>query len=195
MRGSRVRLAIGAGVCAAGLFLAAAPAGAQPEPTGPGAAQPAPGPGQSQPIAPSLAVDPDVGGATPHWTITLGAAYCGGYRVGDGVYVSPEPPLALPPSVADGSTLYAGQPASATLDPVTGALRIGPGPGLVQSMICMAGQRALKVELLPEVGLGLPADPGDYVVDVWTGADPTVMNLGVTVPAPDSASPPALPTD
>jgi hypothetical protein len=158
-------------------------------------------PAQPQPVVtpatvtPSLAVDPDIPGATPHWTITLGAAYCGGYRIGDGVYVSPEPPLAVPASVADGSTLFAGQPATATIDPVTGALRIGPGPGLVQSMICMTGQRALKVELLPDAGVGLPGDPGDYVVDVWTGTDPTVMKLGVTVPASDSDFPPPMPTD
>lgn len=194
MTSFRVRLAIGSGLCAAGLLLAV-PASAQPQPTGPGAGQPAPGPAQPQPVTPSLTVDPDAPGATPHWTITLGSTYCGGYRVGDGVYVSPEPPLALPASVTDGSTLFAGQPATASIDPVTGALRIGPGPGLVQSMVCLAGQRALKVELLPDAGLGLPADPGDYVVDVWTGSDSTVMNLGVTVPGTASELPPQMPTD
>lgn len=127
MTSLRVRLAIGCGLCAAGLLLAV-PAFAQPQPTGPGAAQPQPVVLPAT-VTPSLAVDPDTAGATPHWSITIGAAYCGGYRVGDGVYVSPEPPLALPVSVADGSTLFAGQPATAIVDPVTGALRIGPGPG------------------------------------------------------------------
>jgi|SRR5579864_536084 len=187
MRRSRILVAIGSGLCAASLFLAA-PAAAQPQPTGPGAGQPQPLPPAPASVTPSLAVDPDQAGATPHWTITLGAAYCGGYRIGDGVYVSPEPPLALPSSMADGSTLFAGQPAA--VDFVNGALRIAPGQGLVLSMICVAGQRPLKVELLPEAGFDLPSDPGDYAVDVWTGADPTVMSLAVSVPASDSDSPP-----
>jgi hypothetical protein len=132
---------------------------------------------------PSLSVDPLQPGATPHWTITIGAQYCGGYKIGDGVYVSPEPPLALPSAIPDGSALFAGQPGA--VDWVNGTLRIGPGPGLMQSMICMAGQRPLNIELLPTAGFALPADPGDYALDVWTGADPTPMNLPFSVPAAD----------
>ena len=150
-------------------------------------AQPQPAPPAT--VMPSLAVDPDQVGVTPHWTIVIGAAYCGGYRIGDGVYVSPEPPLGLPSSVPDGSVLFSGQPAA--VDWINGALRIGPGAGLVQSMICTSGQRPLKVELLPEAGFSLPTDPGDYTLDVWTGADPTLNKLTFTIPAPDDASPPS----
>lgn len=152
---------------------------AQPQPP-----QPAP----PVTVTPSVVVDPAQSGATPHWTITLGAVYCGGYRIGNGVYVSPEPPLMLPSSVPDGSVLYSGQPAAT--DWVNGSLRVGPGPGLVQSMICMAGQRPLKLELMPSAGLSLPSDPGDYAIDVWTGADPTVNSLTFTVPAPADDVPP-----
>jgi hypothetical protein len=149
-------------------------------------AQPQPAPPAT--VTPSVAIDPAQVGATPHWTITLGAAYCGGYRVGDGVYVSPEPPLALPSTVPDGSVLFSGQPAA--VDWVDGALRVGPGPGLVQSMVCMAGQRPLNIELTPNAGFSLPADPGDYAVDVWTGSNPTMLTLTFTVPAAADAEPP-----
>jgi hypothetical protein len=138
-------------------------------------------------VTPSLGIDPDQLGATPHWTITIGAQYCGGFRIGDGVYVSPEAPLALPSTLPDGSVLFDGQPAS--VDWVNGALRVGPGQGLARSMICMAGDRPLSVELLPQAAFGLPADPGDYAVDVWTGANPTPLNLVFTAPAADQ--PPA----
>jgi hypothetical protein len=132
---------------------------------------------------PSVSVDPLQPAATPHWTISIGAEYCGGYKIGDGVYISPEAPLVLPSAIPDGSALFAGQPGS--VDWVNGTLRIGPAPGLVQSMICMAGPRPLNVELLSTAGFALPADPGDYALDVWTGADPTPLNLAFTVPAAD----------
>ena len=32
-----------------------------------------------------MAVDPLQPGATPHWTISIGAEYCGGYKIGEGV--------------------------------------------------------------------------------------------------------------
>src|SRR5690348_4620869 len=118
----RLGVVIASGLIGAALWVSA-PAQAQPQPQ----------PVTPAPVTPSLAVHPDELGATPHWRIRLGAEYCGGYRIGDGVYVSPEPPLALPSSVVDGSGLYSGQPASVNW--VNGALRIGPGPGLVQSMI------------------------------------------------------------
>jgi hypothetical protein len=132
---------------------------------------------------PALSVDPLQPGATPHWTISIAARYCGGYKIGDGVYVSPEPPLALPSSIPDGSALFAGQPGA--VDWVNGTLRIGPASGLMQSMICMAGPRQLDIELLETAGFTLPSDPGDYALDVWTGADPTPMNLTFTVPSAD----------
>jgi hypothetical protein len=55
-------------------------------------------------------------------------------------------------------------------------------------MICIAGQRPLNVELMPSAGFSLPDGPGDYAVDVWTGADPTVTSLTFTLPAPDDTS-------
>ena len=152
-------------------------------------AQPAPPEPLPPPaLTPSIEVDPNQLGATPHWTITIGATYCGGYRIGDGVYVSPEAPLALPSSMPDGSVLFAGQPAA--VSHVDGAtLRVGPAPGQAQSMLCMPGDRPLTVELLPEAGFTLPTDAGDYAVDVWTGADPTPQNFTFSVPAADQPSP------
>jgi hypothetical protein len=157
---------------------------AQPEPPGP---RPPGAPVTPQVVTPSLGVNPDQAGATPHWTITVGAQYCGGYRIGDGVYVSPEAPLAIPNPLPDGSVLFAGQPASVAW--VNGALRVSPGEGLAQSMICMAGDRPLTVELLPEAGFGLPTDAGEYAVDVWTGVNPTPMNFVLSVPAADQTPP------
>lgn len=142
-------------------------------------AQPQPAPNPT--VFPSISADPDQPGATPHWTITIGAEYCGGYRVGDGVYLRPEPPLALPASLTDASVLFAGQPSST--DRTNGVLRVAPAPGLVQSMICLQGQRPLQIELLPEAGFALPDAPGDYALDVWTGADATPISLVLTVPA------------
>jgi hypothetical protein len=168
-------VAVASGWFSAALLLSA-PAQAQP--------QPQPAPAAPATVTPSLAVDPNQPGATPHWTFTIGAAYCGGYRIGDGVYVSPEPPLSLPSTPLDGTnTLFAGQPAA--VNAVNGALRVAPGPGQVWSMICMAGQRPLTVELLPPAGLALPTDAGNYAVDVWTGANPTPTTLTFTVAASD----------
>src|SRR5690348_12786357 len=113
---TRLASLIAIGACAAAFCLATA-----------SLAQPA----APQPVTPSVTVDPDQPGATPHWTITLGAGYCGGYQVGDGVYLSPQAPLSLPATMPDGSALFAGQPAA--VDWVNGALRIAPGAGLVQS--------------------------------------------------------------
>jgi hypothetical protein len=137
-------------------------------------------------VTPSLSVDPDQPGAMPHWTITLAAEYCGGYRVGDGVYLAPEPPLMIPTSMPPDSVLFAGQPAS--LDRVGAALRVGPGPGQVQSMICAPGSRALTVDVLPTAGFSLPADPGQYTVDAWTGADQTPVSLSFDVASTTAAS-------
>jgi hypothetical protein len=130
-------------------------------------------------VTPSVSVDPDQPGATPHWTITLAAAYCGGYRVGDGVYLAPEPPLVMPTSLPPGSVLFAGQTAS--LDRVGAALRVGPGSGLAQSMICTPGSRALTVDVLPAAGFSLPADPGQYTLEAWTGADQAPISLSIDV--------------
>jgi len=144
---------------------------------------PQPQPGAPTTVQPSISVDPDQPGATPHWQFTLAPTYCGGYRIGDGVYVSPEAPLALPSTVSSDAVLFAGQPAS--VDTATGALRVNPAPGLAQSMVCMTGPRALVVDVLPEAGLSLPNDPGQYAVDVWTGADPTPITLSFQVASPD----------
>jgi hypothetical protein len=129
-----------------------------------------------------LAVDPPVAGLTPHWILELSAPYCGGYRIGDGVYIRPEPPLALPDAVPDGSVLFQGQPASVTL--TRDALQIGPAPDTVFSQVCTQGESQFTVEVLPEAGLALPAEPGTYAVDLWTGADPSqVVTLSFDVPA------------
>jgi hypothetical protein len=133
----------------------------------------------------SLAVDPPVAGQTPHWTLELSAPYCGGYRIGDGVYIRPEPPLAVPQAVPDGSVLFQRQPASVTLTP--DALRIGPAPDTVFSQVCLPGESQFTVDVLPEAGLALPAEPGTYAVDLWTGAEPTqVVTLSFEVPAAES---------
>jgi hypothetical protein len=180
----RVIVATASGVLAWCAVALGAPALAQPAQPG----QPQPGPPAA--VTPSITVDPGQPGATPHWTITVPAEYCGGYRVGDGVYVSPEAPLAMPTALPDGTALFAGEPAA--VDSVNGALRIAPGPGLVHTMICVAGPQSLNVELLPEAGFALPSDPGDYAVDVWTGADPSPISLSFTVPAAaDTTEPPA----
>ena len=129
----------------------------------------------------SLAVDPPVAGQSPHWTLELSAPYCGGYRIGDGVYVRPEAPLALPAAVPDGSVLFQGQPASVSLTPE--ALRIGPAPDMVFSQVCLQSDAQFIVELLPNAGLALPPEPGTYAVDLWTGADPSqVVTLSFDVP-------------
>jgi len=136
---------------------------------------------------PSVSVDPALPGASPHWTITLFAQYCGGYRIGDGVYVSPEAPLALPATLPDGSVLFAGGPASVTQ--VGTALRVAPAPGLAQSMVCTPGDQPLAIELLPQAGFGLPNTPGTYAVDLWTGAQPTPVTVAFDVPSQDPTTP------
>jgi hypothetical protein len=129
----------------------------------------------------SMAVDPAVPGQTPHWTLELSAPYCGGFRIGEGVYLHAEPPLALPAAVPDGSVLFQGEPAS--VDVSSELLRISPGPGAVFSQVCLQGERAFTVELLPAAGLGLPPDPGTYTIDVWLGASPTTLvTLSFEVP-------------
>ena len=139
--------------------------------------------------APSVSVDPNLPGASPHWTITLFAQYCGGYRTGDGVYVRPEAPLAVPLSLPAGSVLFAGEPASVTQ--VGTALRIAPAPGLAQSMICMPGDRPLSLELLPQAGFALPSSSGTFALDLWTGAQPTPVTVAFDVLSQDTATPDA----
>jgi hypothetical protein len=134
----------------------------------------------AQSVAPSVSVDAGQPSATPHWTINLSAPYCGGYRIGDGVYLSPEAPLAFPDALPDGSVLFAGNPASVDLE--NGVLRVSLGPRILQSMICIQGDRPFSVELLPSAGFTLPDIPGDYAIDVWTGASPTPVTATVTVP-------------
>ena len=140
----------------------------------------------AQSAAPSVSVDPALPGASPHWTITVFAEYCGGYRIGDGVYVSPEAPLAVPTSLPSASVLFAGGPASVTQ--VGTALRIASAPGLAQSMICVAGDQPLSIELLPEAGFALPSTAGSFVLRLWTGAQPTPVTVAFDVPSQDLAT-------
>jgi hypothetical protein len=132
-------------------------------------------------VTPSVVVDPDQTSATADWSITIPAQYCGGYRIGDGVYISPEAPITLPSPVPDGSVMFAGQPAE--VDEINGAWRVSLAPGIAQSMICMPDDRPLTIELTPQAGVTLPDSPGTYAVDVWTGANPTPMTLQFDVPA------------
>jgi len=129
----------------------------------------------------SASVDPDATGAAAHLTVTLSAPYCGGYRVGDGVYVSAEAPLALSGPAPDGSALFAG--GAATTDTLGSALRFQPAPGRVWSQICMQGERDLTVELTPDAGFTLPDQPGTYALDVWTGANQQPTTVWFDVPA------------
>jgi hypothetical protein len=130
----------------------------------------------------ALVVEQSAPGAVPHWTLTLATPYCGGYRIGDGVYLRPQPPLSLPTDLPDGSVLFEGQPA--TVSQVEDALRIGPAPDVVWSQVCLNTDRPLQIELLPEAGLSLPADPGSYAIDVWTGANATPITITFEVPGP-----------
>jgi hypothetical protein len=131
--------------------------------------------------APSIALDPTSAQATGvHWTITLSAPYCGGFRIGDGVYVQPEPPLALPADVPAEAVLFNGQPADVSLQ--AGVLRVAPSHTLAQSMICQTGDRQFTVELLGALGLTNP-DAGDYAVDVRLGSGGTPQTLPVTIDA------------
>jgi len=144
--------------------------------------QPAPAPLAN----PSVAVDPNQPGATPHWTITLFEPYCGGYRIGDGVYLSFESPMTTPTNPPDGSLLFAGQPASVSR--VGDALRVAPSPGTLWSMICAPGDRSLTLELLPPAGVTLPDAAGTYALDYWTGANLTPNTLSFDVPDPTDGS-------
>jgi hypothetical protein len=136
---------------------------------------------QTAPAAWTATVDPDVASAATHLTITLSAAYCGGFRVGDGVYVQAEAPLVLSGPVPDGSALFAG--GAATTDSVGDALRFTPAPGRVWSQICIQGQRDLSVELTPDAGFTLPDQPGTYALDVWTGENAQPVTVTFDVPA------------
>jgi hypothetical protein len=125
--------------------------------------------------APSIALDPTSAQATGvHWTITLSAPYCGGFRIGDGVYLQPGPPLALPADVPAEAVLSNGQPADVSLQ--AGVLRVAPSHTLAQSMICQTGERQFTVELLGALGLTNP-DAGDYAVDVRLGSGGTPQTL------------------
>jgi hypothetical protein len=130
----------------------------------------------------SISVDPDTAQASNvHWTLSLSAHYCGGFDIGDGVYLQPEAPLALPDPVPPEDVLFAGNAADVSLQ--NGVLRVAPSPTIAHSMICMQGDRPFTVELLPALGLSNP-DAGTYVVDVWTGSNPTPVQLPLTITDP-----------
>jgi hypothetical protein len=128
-----------------------------------------------------VSVDPSTAQASGvHWTVQLAAPYCGSYRLGDGVHIQPQAPLAFPETVPSDGVLLGGQPAQAALS--DGVLVVSPAPGLARSLICMPGEQPLTVELLPSLGMANP-DAGSYVVDVWLGSSSTAVQLPVTVDA------------
>jgi hypothetical protein len=119
-----------------------------------------------------------------HWIVTLSAPYCGGVRIGDGVYIKPEAPLSLPGTVAADAVLFDSKPADVALQ--SGVLRVRPSPTLAQSMICLPGDQLFTVELLSSLGLANPG-AGDYAVDVWIGSGSTPARLPITIAAPGTA--------
>jgi len=132
--------------------------------------------------SPSIIFDPaspDASGV--HWIVTLSAPYCGGVRIGDGVYIEPEAPLSLPGTVAADAVLFDGK--AAEVDLQAGVLRVRPSPALAQSMICLPGNQLFTVELLSSLGLANPG-AGDYVVDVWIGSGSTLARLPIAIAAP-----------
>jgi hypothetical protein len=135
--------------------------------------QPAPGP-----AAWAIDVDPataQTGGV--HWTLSLSARYCGGYALGDGVFIQPETPLTLPDPVPADAVLFAGGAADASVQ--NGVLRVVPSDDRLWSQVCIDGDRPFTVELLPSLGLTNP-DPGTYTVDTWIGAGPPAQ-LSVSI--------------
>jgi hypothetical protein len=138
--------------------------------------------------APAIALDPAApAAANVHWTITLSAPYCGGFHIGDGVYVQPEAPLALPPTVPADAVLFDGQAADVLLH--GDVLRVTPSRTLAQSMLCQQVDRQFTVELLSSLGLANP-DAGQYAVDVWLGSGGAPQKLSVTIDAPSNGCDP-----
>jgi sugar lactone lactonase YvrE len=134
---------------------------------------------------PSLTFDPTAAHSTNvHWSFTLSAPFCGGFRIGDGVYIKPEAPLALPATVPSDAVLFDAQPAAVTLQ--DGVLRVLPSRTLAQPMLCTTEARPFTVELLSSLGLANP-DPGEYAVDVWFGSGNTPLKLPVTIDAGTAA--------
>lgn len=130
----------------------------------------------------SVTLDPATSGASNvRWTVSLSARYCGGYQIGDGVYIQPEAPLALPDQVPSQDVLFAGNAADTSLQ--NGVLRVSQSPEVVRSQICMQGSRPFTIELLPALGMSNP-EAGTYTLDVWTGADPTPQQLPVGIQDP-----------
>jgi hypothetical protein len=135
--------------------------------------------------SPSLTFNPASPHATDvHWIVTLSAAYCGGVRIGDGVYIKPEPPLALPATVSPDTVLFDGRPAEVVLQ--AGVLRVTPSRTLAQSMLCLPRDQPFTVELVGSLGLANP-DAGDYAVDVWIGSGSRPQRLPVTIAVPAAA--------
>ncbi|HEX8966256.1 MAG TPA: hypothetical protein VF937_00145 [Chloroflexota bacterium] len=134
----------------------------------------------------SVAVDPNTPQTSNvHWTISLSAPYCGGYQIGDGVFIEAEAPLAFPDPAPADAVLFAGEPAQ--VSQTNGVLQVSPAASLARSMICMQGDRPFTIELLPSLGLSNP-DPGSYAIDVWVGSGSQPVQLPVTIddPAPSA---------
>ena len=133
----------------------------------------------------SVALDPSAAHASNvHWTFSLSAGYCGGWQIGNGVFIQPETPLSFADPVPSDAVLFAGQAADVSIQ--NGVLQVAPAAGLAHSQICTQGDRQFTVELLPSLGLTNP-DAGTYVVDVWTGTNPSMQQLPVTVDDPPTS--------
>jgi len=109
----------------------------------------------------------------------LSATYCGGYRIGDGVYIQPEAPLSLPATVPPGGVSFANGSADATVDD-NGVMRVVPGADRAWAQFCAAGERPFTIELLPALRLTNP-DPGSYTIDVWIGSGSTPVQLAIDI--------------
>ena len=121
--------------------------------------------------APGLRVSraPEGGAA---WVVTLDVPYCGGYAVGDGVYLELLDSFTWPDTVQPGSVSFADGPANVSLDRMSGVLQVKPAAGRIWAQFCLAnGTVPLTVMLAPSLGLAAPND-GDEALEVRTPSSP-----------------------
>jgi hypothetical protein len=127
-----------------------------------------------------LAVNPAPDGAAT-WVITLDAPYCGGFRVGDGVYLQLLDAFSWPDTVPTDAVSFADGPALIALDQVAGVLQVSPAPGRIWAQFCVDGGTVpLTVTLAPSLGLDRPSD-GQQALQVWTSESPVPVVLAASV--------------